>query len=202
MATHIDIEGLRLPLRIVHFPLELRIPPQFAPEDPTTWPKVEGSLELVDGRLWYMPPTGDIQQDVVPAVSYVLFEWAKDHPEIVVAGSEAGMILGGDIRGADAALFRRSDLPPRTGKLRRVPPVLAVEVAGEDDEEETLRRKAAWYLAHGVRVVWLVLPATREVIVLAHDGETRCARTERLPPRTDLPGLEPDVARFFAQLDE
>ena len=39
-----------------------------------------------------------------------------------------------------------------------VPPLLAIEVAGQDDREPYLREKAAWYLARGVEIVGLSCP--------------------------------------------
>jgi Uma2 family endonuclease len=75
-------------------------------------------------------------------------------------------------------------------------------VAGEDEEEPLLREKARWYLRNGVPVVWLVLPATREVLVIDSQGERRFGSAQRLPANQLLPGLEPELSRFFAQLDK
>ncbi|MBI2898307.1 MAG: Uma2 family endonuclease [Deltaproteobacteria bacterium] len=188
----------------LRFPVELRPPRGFAPEDPGTWPSVEGRLEFVGGRLLYMPPCGDTQQAVAPDVIHVLKKWAEAHPEFSVGGNEAGMCLRGEIRGADAAIWRRGDLPPPSGKYRSVPPVLAVEVAGEDDDEDetALRSKARWYFDHGVIVAWLVLPRTREVVVLEPAGKDRRYHSgERLEESPSLPGLVPRVEDFFADLD-
>jgi hypothetical protein len=52
-----------------------------------------------------------------------------------------------------------------------------------------------------VALVWLVLPDTREVLVKSSAGEERFGSAQRLPVTGLLPGLEPEVARFFAQLD-
>ena len=79
--------------------------------------------------------------------------------------------------------------------------MLAAEVAGPDEEERVLREKARWYLDHGVGIVWLVVPETREVIVITSSGEGRFGRDARLPGHALLPGLEPEVTRLFAQLD-
>jgi len=147
-----------------------------------------------------MPPTGDVQQDVVPSVVYVLMRWAETRREFVVASSEAGMILGGEVRGADAAVWRKADAEPRTGGYRRKPPLLAVEVAGAEDDEASLRLKAAWYLARGVRVVWIVLPGERLVVVATAGAESRHGPDDSLPAHADLPGLAPRVQRIFAQL--
>jgi Uma2 family endonuclease len=86
--------------------------------------------------------------------------------------------------------------------LRHAPPVLAVEVAGQDEDEQSLRGKASWYLNHGVAIVWLILPESREVLVLNGATEARHAALEVLSEDLRLPGLSPSVARFFAQLDQ
>lgn len=188
----------------LRFPVELRPPDGFVPEDSTTWPSIEGRLEYVGGRLLYMPPCGDMQQAVAPDVIHVLKRWADGKPELSVGGNEAGMCLRGEIRGADAAVWRRADLPPPSGRYRTVPPVLAVEVAGEgDDEDETaLRAKARWYFDHGVLLAWLVLPRPREVVVLGPDGsEKRYRSGERLDESSALPGLSPQVDELFTDLD-
>ncbi len=108
--------------------------------------------------------------------------------------------VGGEIRAADGAIWRRTDVEPRTGGFRRAPPVLAVEIAGRDETEPVLREKARWYLDHGVARVWLVLPDTREVVALTADGESRHSDRDRLSGGPELPGLEIEVARLFRQL--
>ena len=148
-----------------------------------------------------MPPCADNQQDVAVDVAFVLRSWSEARPEFIVGGNEAGMKLGGEIRAADVAVWRAADAGERTGQVRSVPPILAVEIAGEDEEERVLRDKARWYLDHGVSVVWIILPDTREVLVIGSAGEQRFSRGERLASSAVLPDLEPEVARFFAQLD-
>jgi Uma2 family endonuclease len=188
--------------RAARFPIEMNPPEGFDPDRLETWPRVDGRLEYVEGKLLFMPPCSDLQQDTVADVVAALAAWRSAHPEFVVATNEAGMRLAGASRGADAAVWRRSELGAYSGGFRRVPPVLAVEVAGveEGDTEAELRSKAAWYLGVGVKVVWLVLPAPREVIVLNRDGETRLTLEQRLPEEVDLPGLSPLVKDLFVQI--
>ena len=135
-------------------------------------------------------------------VVHTLRSWSDAAPQFVVGGNEAGMKLGADIRAADAAVWLRESVGVSKGRLRPVPPLLAVEVAGQDEDEATLRQKARWYLEHGVSVVWLVLPETPEVIVLAPQTDSRHARGERLPEHAALPNLAPSVDQFFRQLDQ
>jgi len=196
-----DEETIQVP-RALRFPAELRPPPGFAPDRIETWPRVEGRLEYVEGRLWYLPPCADEQQYIVSDVVVTLGGWARAHPEFLVGTNEAGVRLGDDTRGADAAVWRRADAGPVRGAFQRVAPVLAVEVAGQDgDAEPALRDKAAWYLAHGVAVVWLVLPRSREVVVVTASGETSHFRDDRLPAHPALPELAPPVAELFLQID-
>jgi Uma2 family endonuclease len=185
----------------VKFPVELRIPDGFDPDRPETWPSVDGRLEFVGGRLLYMPPCGDVQQDVVADVVLLLGGWVRRHPEFVLATNEAGIRLGDASRGADAAIFQRAAVGPYTGKFRRVPPVLAVEVSGDDEAVNVLREKARWYLSVGVLHVWLVIPEERAVLAVTLAGERRFERGESLTEVAELPGLAPAVAEFFRQLD-
>lgn len=199
-AIRLFPEDPRIGLVGVRFPVELRAQ-GFDPARPSTWPALEGRLEYVGGRLLYMPPCADFQQDVAMDVAFLLRSWSESHPEFLVGGNEAGMRLGGDIRAADVAVWQASDLKPRSGRVRSVPPVLAVEISGEDEEEPVLRAKARWYLEHGVGIVWLVFPESREVIVIKERAESRHRPGDRIPGDARLPDLAPEVDRFFTQLD-
>lgn len=181
-------------------PTELSPPPSFRPDDPRTWANVVGRLEYTQGRLWLLPPCGDEQQDVAASLVGVVEPWSLAHRDYIVGANEAGMILGGEVRGADAAVWLRATAGPRTGGYRRVAPILAVEVAGRDEEEAALLVKARWYLDHGVRVVWIVLPAERAVVVVDGGGSRRLVANETIEARDELPGLTTTVERLFRQL--
>jgi hypothetical protein len=150
-----------------------------------------------------MPPCGDEQHDTVADVVITLGGWVRLHPEYVLGTNEAGMRLEGATRAADAAVWKRTELGAYSGGLRRVPPILAVEVAGDDtsDTESALRAKADWYLRAGIRVVWLVLPDTRSVIVVNSSRAIVLAAAERIAEVPGLPGLSPSVRELFVQID-
>src|ERR1700721_3054490 len=108
------------------------------------------------------------------------------------------MLLGGEVRAADAAVWGNT---ARAGDgFARVPPVLAVEVACVDDTPEVLLEKARWYLVHGVETVGSVLPQWRAVRVDTAAGLVDVDWGERLPEPTALTGLSPLIADFFRQL--
>lgn len=199
MSSALYDETIALP-RAVRFPVELRVPDGFDAERLDTWPQVQGRLEFVGGRLLFMPPCGDEQQDTVADVVITVGAWVRAHPEFVLGTNEAGMRLKGATRAADAAIWRRRDLGAYTRGLRRVAPVLAIEVAGDDEDESELRQKAAWYLDAGVSIVWLVFPATREIVDLTAKKETRCGGKDLLPAHDELPGLTPRANELFQQL--
>jgi Uma2 family endonuclease len=184
----------------VRFPIELR-PPAFCADEPQSWPRVEGRLEYLEGKLFFMPPCGETQQEVAGDVVFILRSWSENHQDFFVGANEAGMKLGTDIRAADAAVWRRADVASVGTGLRHVAPILAIEVAGQDEEEPVLREKSRWYLDHGVALVWLVLPASREVVLCTVTGESRHAVGARLPDDSRVPDLAPDVSQFFAQID-
>lgn len=184
------------------FPIEVSPPAGFDPDVLSTWPDDPGRFEYVDGRLLYMPPCGEIQSAVAADVMYVLGAWQRQHTDFVVGGNEAGLAVGDNRYGLDGAVWRRDDRGPMKAGFSHVPPILAVEVAGARDTEVAMAAKAAAYLKHGVRVVWLVLPESGEVLVLTH-GATKLERYDKgmsLPPVEELPGLAPRVMDFFHQL--
>jgi Uma2 family endonuclease len=187
MATRTAyLDWTPVPTIAITLPLELPPPDGFAPDDLATWPLVEGRLEYVDGRLLYLPPSGDEQQDTVADVATELGLWARAHPDFLASTNEAGIVFGQDVRAVDASLFRLADVGPYAGGLRRVPPVLAVEVAGKDEPPQLQLDKAAWYLRHGVQVVWVLVPrgALRQLRPRARLAPRQARRRRERP---DLP---------------
>jgi Uma2 family endonuclease len=184
----------------VRLPLELEPPDGFDPMRLETWPRVDGRLEWVAGRLLWMPPCGYRQSATVGDIVMVLGSWARTHPEFGFGTNEPGVVLGDDVRAADAGVWRRSEADPRWPGLCPATPILAVEVGGRDEPAATLREKARAYLAHGVLVVWVVLPEEREVVVLTGDGETVVRPGAELPLHSALPDLAPRVDDLLRQV--
>jgi Uma2 family endonuclease len=197
--SELDDETVPVP-GSARFPVELTPPDGFDPDDEGTWPRVDGRLEWVAGRLLYMPPCGDRQQLTVADLVAALVTWTRSHREFVAGTNEAGLRLGDDTRGADGAIWRAADLSAITGGYVHVPPLLAVEVGGRYEPEAQMREKARWYLERGVRVVWLLLPVEQTVVVVTATGETRHGSGARLPAHPELPGLAPAVDELFWQV--
>src|SRR5438477_13047521 len=101
----IDIDEETIPVPgSVRFPVELTPPDGFDPARLETWPRVEGRLEWVGGRLLYMPPCGDRQQDTVADVVVTLGKWVRAHRGSEGRRDGAGMRPGGDPQRHEAAV--------------------------------------------------------------------------------------------------
>src|SRR5690349_13941988 len=188
-ATNPYAEITVVPRIAVQLPLPLPPPRGFDAARPETWPEVVGRLEYVNGRIEYMPLCGEVQQRTVADVVTELNQWARGQEDFVVGANEAGMLLGGEVRAADAAVWKKT---PGTPGFARVPPILAVEVTGADESVEDLAPKVAWYLSHGVEIVW-VLDPTQHVVVVSTASGSVTVRQGRVPAASSLPGLEPRV---------
>lgn len=84
------------------------------------------------------------------------------------------------------------------GSVQQMPD-LAVEIKSPDDTLKLLRQKAAYYLANGTRLVWLVIPGKRYVEIHRPDREEEIAfGSDVLDGGEVLPGFTLPVAEIFA----
>lgn len=77
-------------------------------------------------------------------------------------------------------------------------PDLAVEIKSPDDSLKDLRDKANYSLLHGTRLVWLVDPAKRLIIVLTLDDEEILLENDTLDGGDVLPGFRLPLREIFA----
>jgi hypothetical protein len=136
----------------------------------------------------FMPPVRGPMASAQLATVLCLGDWVRRHPDFTVGNR------GGPIADQRLGIWRRADLDDYVGGLRRVPPILVVEL-GRD--EETLRRRAELYLAAGTRTVWLVLVETAELAVVDPSGATRFAAAQALPQIAELPDLRPRAGELL-----
>lgn len=96
-----------------------------------------------------------------------------------------------------------------TSKARQLPlttrgaapliPDLCVEIKSPGNKVADLRSKAAYYLAHGGRLVWLVYPKQKIVEVYTQDADVSIlTETDVLTGGEILPGFELPVRDIFA----
>jgi Uma2 family endonuclease len=157
-------------------------------------PETEPASELIDGEVVQKPlPT--FEHGIIQSLlSFVLLTFLRAHP-LGFVGSEVRCIFGP--AGAERPyvpdlVFIRVERarPIRRGQPFRGAPDLAVEILSPDDRPDRVADKVAFYLFHGVRLVWLVNPETRTVTVLTPAGRSsRLGEDDTLDGDDVLPGL-------------
>ena len=131
--------------------------------------------ELIDGELIEMSPTNLLHQWMASEISGEIRNYARLN-DLGFVGVEGGFSPIDDrhtLRSPDVAFVRKDRMPqPLPQTFAGFMPDLAVEIKSPSDTMAELREKAAWYLQHGTRVVWLVLPDQEgaEVCRRADDG--------------------------------
>jgi Uma2 family endonuclease len=126
-----------------------------------------------------------------------------------VFGSDCGYQIFPDdpkrVRFPDASFIARGRLPNDAvpeGHVRTRPD-LAVEVVSPNDTAEEVDQKVDEYLQVGVRLVWLIYPVTRSVMVFRADGTVARLRSgDELSGEAVLPDFRCPVARLFAHASD
>lgn len=76
-------------------------------------------------------------------------------------------------------------------------PDLAVEVQSPDDSPKAMLDRAQFYLANGVKMVWLVYPRQRIVEILTPDARDLLTLDDTIDGGAVLPGFSVPVANLF-----
>ena len=171
--------------------------------------RVAQKAELVNGRIMFLMPTGDIpsQAALELALSLKLYLRTAGLPGIAV-GDNAGFQANLPHRKSfspDAAYYTG----PRAGMgFFPEPPVFAVEVRSEGDygpaAEEQMEAKRADYFAAGTQVVWDVDLLSETVIKKfaapdAHNPIAIFTRNEGADAEPAVPGWTTQVSNLFEQ---
>ena len=116
--------------------------------------------------------------------------------------TESGTILNRDpdtVRGPDVAFYSIARHPNPPSDYFEIPPDLAVEVLSPDDRRAAVRDKIREYVTAGVRLVWLVDPETRTVLVYRGSLRgTEYDETDTLDGGDVLPEFTCQVADLFS----
>ena len=139
-------------------------------------PETEPASELIDGEVVQKPMPTFEHGFIQSALSFVLTLFLRSNP-LGFIGTEVRCIFGPpggerpyvpDLIFIGAARLRQTG----PGQPFRGAPDLAVEILSPDDRPDRVAAKVAFYLLHGVRLVWLIDPQTRAVTVLTPSGES------------------------------
>ena len=159
--------------------------------------------ELIEGELIEMAPAGlrhgEIAATVAVLIGYHVRQ--KDLGSVFVA--EPGFFLQRNpdtVRAPDVAFIAKNRLSPEGAPagFSDTIPDLVVEVVSPSDRAGQVQAKIEQWIAHGVKLVWLVYPECRSITVyrslsevhVLHEGDT-------LTGDPVLPGFSCPVAEIF-----
>ncbi len=161
--------------------------------------------ELVDGTL-VEKPMGYGESFIAGTVLMALRLFVDPRNLGIVTG-EAGMmrLFTGLVRIPDVAFVSWSRVPNGRFPTEPVPdlvPDLVVEVLSESNTGLEMARKREEYFAAGVRLVWMIDPASRSVAVYtAPDASNLRGAGDELDGADVLPGFKLPIKTLFAHLD-
>jgi Uma2 family endonuclease len=164
-------------------------------------------FEWIDGQLKEKPEMGAKANRVATVLARHLDTYAATHSLGLVFTQECGYQIFPSqpkkVRFPDVSFIPRGRLPddrPPSGHVR-MPPDLEVEVVSPNDLAEETDARVADYLSTGVRLLWIIYPATRSVWVLRRDGSgVRLTETQELSGEDVLSGFTCPVRTLLADL--
>lgn len=158
--------------------------------------------ELWDGEVRPMSPAGWDHGRIANRIAFLLTRHLERHKIGRVLACETGYLLS---RHPDTVLapdvsFVRADRVPQGRHPSYLPlaPDLAVEVVSPTQSQASIDEKTARWLASGLRMLWVVWPDSRTVVVHRPGQASRELReTDRIEGGDVLPGFESIVSDFF-----
>ena len=163
-------------------------------------------LELDEGVLIEMSPTGDIHGILTAWVTYLIVAFVMVKDLGYVTGAETGYILFPNrktVRAPDIGYISKVRQTVFTGKFFPIPPDMAVEIVSPSETASQIRKKVAQYLKAGTRLVWVIYPEERLVDVYKPGQDPHPVGIDGTLDGGDaLLGFSVTVKEIFAKLPE
>jgi Uma2 family endonuclease len=157
--------------------------------------------ELYNGRVVFKMPNfahAVIQINIGDKIKRYL----EAHP-IGLVGGDANFRLWPErrheSRGPDVSFILKERLPQNLFRFLPMAPDLAVEILSPGDSFMQMMEKVDEYLRQGVKIVWVAIANTREVLVCTPKGKYSVRDTLTAPEL--LPGFELPVQDIFAGIE-
>jgi Uma2 family endonuclease len=162
----------------------------------------DGIWELIDGEPIAVTPSSDRSGWISGRIFSRLERFVDANDLGWAFPPETGFVLFDDratVRSPDAAFVRRDRLPEFSDRFVPLAPDLAVEVLSPSDRMVEAMSKVTMYLQAGVRLVWLVDPASLTVAVFRPDAAPRTLEAgDALDGGDVLPGFTLPATEIFA----
>lgn len=160
-------------------------------------------MELVDGNIVVMSPSGYESEEVGTEFSRILGNWVRPRKLGRVVGSSAGFRLpNSDLRAPDVSFVRAERLKRSTEDYAELVPDLVVEVRSKTDSLDKLREKIQEFISLGSQIGILINPKTR-IVEVYRSGEKVILRDGDVLTLPDLlPGWEVAIADIWSPVFE
>jgi Uma2 family endonuclease len=156
-------------------------------------------MELVDGTIEIMSPSGYESDEVGTEFARLLGNWVRPRRLGRVTGSSAGFILPNrSLRAPDVSFVQAERLKRSTEDYAELVPDLIVEVKSKTDSLEKLREKIEQFIELGTQVGILIDPRTRTIEVYRLDEKRVLHDGDILTLPDLLPGWELVVSELWA----
>lgn len=158
--------------------------------------------ELVRGELIEMTPPGGVHASIARKLGARLGDYADAHGlgETLIEGGFCLECQPDTVRGPDVSFLSAENVPAGglpEGFIQGAPD-LAVEIVSPNDSAAELEAKVQDYLMHGTRLVWVIYPKTRTVIVHRPDGSAQMlGHHDELSCKDLVPGFTLRVGDLF-----
>jgi Uma2 family endonuclease len=166
---------------------------------PENWDKC---LELERGLIVEMPVPGKRHGLVCGNTAFILGNYARQQRHGYVCCNRTAVLVEKDpdtVRGPDVLYFEDAQRFDQIDeKYGETPPILAAEVLSPNDTVGKVRRRVREQLRFGTKVVWVLDPEARNVLVYRPGKEDQLLESnEDLTCEDVLPGFRCRVAEFF-----
>jgi Uma2 family endonuclease len=165
-------------------------------------PKDGSKRELVRGEVIVMPGPGLEHGEIQGKVYFLIMSYLQQN-RIGRVMVESGTVTERDpdtVRGPDISFYSKDRLPldMRVVGYHDKSPDLCVEVISPSNSKKELREKINEYFLAGVKMVWVIDPEDRSIIILRAPDEGRTLFDDAIVDGGDvLPGFSCKVSDLF-----
>ncbi|MBR8840028.1 MAG: Uma2 family endonuclease [Stigonema ocellatum SAG 48.90 = DSM 106950] len=163
----------------------------------------EYRMELVDGSIIIMSPSGYESEEVGTEFARLLGNWVRPRRLGRVAGSSAGFKLPNtDLRAPDVSFVRAQRLKRSTEDYAELVPDLVVEVKSKTDSVDKLRDKIQEFIRLGTQIGILINPRNKTIEVYRLGSQEVLKDGDVLTLPDLLPGWEVAVCDIWSPVFE
>ncbi|MGF1512655.1 MAG: Uma2 family endonuclease [Elainellaceae cyanobacterium] len=159
-------------------------------------------LELIDGAIIVMSPSGFESDEIAAAIIAQLWAWVRPRKLGRITASSAGFKLPNataDTRALDASFVKAERMRRTTEDFANLVPDLIFEVRSKTDDLDALQAKIQQFIDLGTTVGALVDYRTQTIEVYRGQGEVVVLRDgDRFTVPELLPGWEMAVSSIWA----